>query len=335
MRRANSCSLASASPAYLSVFALAPSAEPGEIRALHASELRCRAPAADLSWLPGDNGIIVSTHTNGTVQVWDTSRLEVAHTVAVPAAARCHAVSPAQTMLRASVAVGSAHGLRLVDLRTGSALQAGAGREQATALLWDILDEFQLYGGGASGALCRWDVRRLDRVVAVGTPVRQHAADAVVQLAWLGSGHVVAVQSSGFLSAITLASGEVLWRTDLGVECLDGFRAALVEDTPATLVLVPGGEEVRAYDSTSGELLFARAFCGDVCADALTHNEDLSVSGRAPSTTNHPRRSSYLAWQRCECGVCPSESSWPGMWEWRRDGRRGGMGEEANFGGVR
>ncbi len=253
-----------------------------------------RAPPADVCWLPNDSGIIVTSHGDGALRVWDASRLAVAECTRLPGEpiVHCHGMTPHPASLASSsVALGCEAGLSLVDLRTASSLQGSAAIGPVTALSWDPLNEYQLWGGGRHGALTAWDVRRLPsggsrcppHLEAIGS-FRCGQPHSVSQVSFFGASHLVVGRSDGHVALLSMvAPYEVIWQVEMDFETLDGFRLALVDEPAlaAPAVLVPMGNEVGAYDCASGMLLWRQSI-STIIADALVYNADQSVCAASP-----------------------------------------------------
>lgn len=120
----------------------------------------------ELSFYPFDPGAFLSSSYDQTLKLWGTDAVQMSGTWDLESKIYTHAISPIADHLL--VACGTAHpAIRLVDLRTGAAIQSlvapghvGAGGGAVLALAWSPRHGHVLASGNLDGAVRIWDVRR-------------------------------------------------------------------------------------------------------------------------------------------------------------------------------
>lgn len=119
-----------------------------------------------LSFYPFDPGAFLSSSYDQTLRLWETDTVQMSGLWDLESKIYTHAISPIADHLL--VACGTAHpAIRLVDLRTGAAIQSlvasgqvGAGGGAVLALAWSPRHEHVLASGNLDGTVRIWDVRR-------------------------------------------------------------------------------------------------------------------------------------------------------------------------------
>lgn len=270
--------MASASISEVCIFQLHQTVEDassGTYAALTASvEQRHRQELVDLSWLPNDNGILISSHLHGKVHLWETLLLRIVETIELGYEIHCHAMSPSLNITHSNLAIARQNGVTLVDLVTGSAIHTIPSKEaHPRSLLWDSHNEFNLYGGLDDGSIMCWDIRRPSGNPRSVLSLNRPTQGSIIQLSSIGPELITAVSSEGFLLAVRASASEpdMLWCSELAVYCMEGFRAAIVEDTQAPLMILPSSDCIFAYDLSDGSELWTKP-CLGFQTDALIYN---------------------------------------------------------------
>ncbi|KAK9415380.1 hypothetical protein SUNI508_10570 [Seiridium unicorne] len=113
-----------------------------------------------MSFYPFDAAAFLSTSYDQTLKLWSTETASVSGSFALGSKVYTHAISPVADHLL--VACGTQHpAVRLVDLRSGSSVQALAGHTNAVlATAWSPRHEHVLASGGVDGTVRIWDIRR-------------------------------------------------------------------------------------------------------------------------------------------------------------------------------
>jgi hypothetical protein len=168
-----------------------------------------------------------------------------------------------------SLAVAREHGVSLLDVFTGTAMQTlPTERIKPTALLWDDHNEFCLFGGLEDGSILQWDIRR--PVAKVVMPPGRGKC-AVNQLNLMGADILVYTTEDGFLSSVRFRNGELFWRSELEFECCAGFKAAVVDDTSFPMIILPFAENVVAFNLDDGAQAWTKP-CLGFEADSILYN---------------------------------------------------------------
>lgn len=131
-----------------------------------------------VQWYPFDTGMFVSGGAEGRVMLWDTNRLQAAHSFSLGAgpvhAARMSGIATTHSL----VATGSqaSPNVRLCDPNSGALTHTLMGHSApVTAVDWSPADEFLLASGGQDGRLRVWDIRRAGALLNFDQ-YNQHAA---------------------------------------------------------------------------------------------------------------------------------------------------------------
>ena len=131
-----------------------------------------------VQWYPFDTGMFVSGGAEGRVMLWDTNRLQAAHSFSLGAgpvhAARMSGIATTHSL----VATGShaSPNVRLCDPNSGALTHTLLGHSApVTAIDWSPADEFLLASGGQDGRLRVWDIRRAGALLNFDQ-YNQHAA---------------------------------------------------------------------------------------------------------------------------------------------------------------
>lgn len=227
-----------------------------------------QSPLASLSWLPQDNGLLLTSHHNGQLLLWESARLALVENIHVRQRINCHAMSSFSDQL--NVAVGHETGISFVDLRAALPVQS-LSQVGTSSLLWDNLDRYRLYQGDKKGMLRIWDIRRLDKQLgAIST--KQHD-DPLIQLEFVSPSSLMSLSSNGMVSLLNLKSLEVEWITDLDITCEREFRFAVIPETSGPLALFPfESQYIVSYNVRDGVEVRRNSYLSDWCADALLYN---------------------------------------------------------------
>lgn len=227
-----------------------------------------QSPLASISWLPRDNGLLLTSHHNGQLLLWESARLALVESIPVRQRINCHAMSPFSDQL--NVAIGHETGISFVDLRVALPVQS-LSRSGTSSLLWDNLDRCRLYQGDNKGILRIWDIRRSDK--QLGAISTQQQDDPLIQLELVSPSSLMSLSSNGMISLLNLKSLEVEWITDLDIACEKEFRFAVVPETSGPLALFPLESQcIAAYDARDGVEVKRNSYLSDWCADALLYN---------------------------------------------------------------
>ena len=227
-----------------------------------------------LSWLPHDNGIIFSSHSDGRLHIWQSDALAIVETLRPGDRIYCHSVSESLSTMHSSMAVACTHNVALIDIRTGAAVQRlSKTNSQPVALAWDTGNEFCLYSGDRTGAIYRWDVRKASgqQPVLVHQSLGKEAW--LCQLDLLGTEALVFTSLDGVLGAVNLGTSELLWQAELDFHSEQGFRAAVIEDTIDPLLLLPADRTIQARNLRTGEEEWGKASV-DLRHDYLIYNHE-------------------------------------------------------------
>eukprot|EP00922_Rhytidocystis_sp_ex-Travisia-forbesii_P007145 GHVS01010424.1.p1 GENE.GHVS01010424.1~~GHVS01010424.1.p1 ORF type:complete len:494 (+),score=36.64 GHVS01010424.1:316-1797(+) len=122
-------------------------------------------PVLAVRWYPFDNGLFVSTGSEGTVRVWDTTRQETAHMFQLGRPQEIKSLDIcglAGYPVSGTVACGLPNGsAALCDMRTGHCTQRLMGHNAAVLTLrWSPRIAYQLFTGSVDTCVKAWDVRR-------------------------------------------------------------------------------------------------------------------------------------------------------------------------------
>lgn len=139
-----------------------------------------------LAFYPFDPGAFLSSSYDKTLKLWSTARSTLSASFDLNATIYSHSTSPIADHLLVACATQHAH-VRLVDLRSGSAVQAlVAHGGPVLSTVWSPRQEHVLVSGHADGRVRVWDIRRaggvlgqLDQEDSLGSVHRfQHAVAA-------------------------------------------------------------------------------------------------------------------------------------------------------------
>lgn len=241
-----------------------------------------------ISWLPHDNGILVTSHGNGKINIWDTSILGIAESIDLKGGPlHCHSICPSQSDSHNYVACGWDKGVKLVDLRTSASIREFKTYARVTSILWDPQSEFRLYCGLPGRIEC-WDIRKLqgcqfksgfctsaDEV----SIFPRKSQDGIMYMNWHGGNRIVSVTGLGYVELTEatprMADPKVMqleWRTDVGDEILPGFQPALLEDAGSGLICLPLHDELSFIDLVSGEECTSMKIEGGTPLDSLIYD---------------------------------------------------------------
>ncbi len=126
-----------------------------------------------LAFFPFDSGAFLSSSYDNTLKLWSTETVKLAGSFDLGSKVYTHALSPVASHL--TVACATQHpAIRLVDLRTSSAVQAllppssiGSAAGANLSVAWSPTHEHVLVSGAANGAVRVWDVRRASGLIAL------------------------------------------------------------------------------------------------------------------------------------------------------------------------
>jgi DNA excision repair protein ERCC-8 len=119
-----------------------------------------------LAFYPFDPDAFLSSSYDKTIKLWSTQQATLSAEFDLNAVVYSHATSPIADHLLVAVASQHPH-VRLVDLRSGSGLQALVSNGgPVLAVAWSPRKEHILVSGHADGKVRVWDVRRAGGVVA-------------------------------------------------------------------------------------------------------------------------------------------------------------------------
>lgn len=251
----------------------------------HEMPVGLQQPLVDFSWLPGDNGLMISSHGNGLVHLWESGSLSIIDTIRLPYQINGHDLSTAAGASQPSLAVAHDTGVVVVDLRAGAAVQTFSFKEgkRPICVSWDPWNAFDLYSGCLDSSIHKLDIRKprgcLLQVHCPSGPVSN--ADYPFFLDWVGPDAMVAIHGSGFAFRLSPSSQEVVWRSDLGYFCMEGFQGALVDDTVNPMLILPGSDCISALDLHDGSELWQKA-CLGFTSDAVLYNPDRLVRFSRP-----------------------------------------------------
>lgn len=160
---------------------------------------------SSVHWWPQDTGIFLSGSFDHTVKVWDTNKLEVAHTFDM--ASRVYAIDVCSHLLNkyaalALAAVASDQPfIRILDLRSGSSSHTLEGHKGKTlSVAWHPNRPYLLASGGYDGESKVWDIRRSKSCVCRLDMTKTNAREAKVDALNLGATSVKA--HSGPVNAV-------------------------------------------------------------------------------------------------------------------------------------
>lgn len=120
-----------------------------------------------LAFYPFDPDAFLSSSYDKTLKLWSTARTTLSASFDLHATVHSHATSPIADHLLVACATQSSH-VRLVDLRSGSAVQAlVAHGGPVLSTVWSPRHEHTLVSGHADGKVRVWDIRRAGGVVAM------------------------------------------------------------------------------------------------------------------------------------------------------------------------
>ncbi|CDJ28369.1 WD domain, G-beta repeat-containing protein, putative [Eimeria mitis] len=145
-----------------------------------------------VEFMPGDNGLFVSTGLDKLLKIWDTRAWECVLDIAVESPILCcafdrvgfHSKTAFGSRARSSMgsiehsvdsqanltlATGCQDGsVRIFDMRCGVAQQTFVGHKGAVlSLTWDPVTPSQLFSGSSDKSIRRWDIRRNDACLGV------------------------------------------------------------------------------------------------------------------------------------------------------------------------
>jgi len=242
-----------ASPGDLCIFDVKESLSEERITATYQERApRWMCALVDVSWLPSDNGLLISTYELGQICLWDTSALTVADTLYMRHGIYAHAISPLNSV---NLAVSGERAVTIVDLRSTASVQTLLNRNsqsKAHSLLWDAHNEFVLYGGFIDECVCKWDIRRPDKARSLcEMPSGGHATN-VVSMRSVGCEYVCFMTKGGSFSLIDKADGQIIHRTEMEFTCHEGYKIEITEQTSDPLAILPSYDRLRAFNLKSG-----------------------------------------------------------------------------------
>lgn len=233
-----------------------------------------------LAFYPFDADAFLSSSYDKTLRLWATQRAALTAVFDLNATIYSHATSPIAGHLLVSCATQHSNA-RLVDLRSGSAVQAlvaHGGPVLCTA--WSPRHEHVLASGHADGRVRIWDIRRAGGVVAQldqedslgivhrssrgrsGAAARAHD-EAVNGLAWTGDG--------AYMVSAGLDRKVRVWDAATGANTLASFGALIQNQhakTAAMVVTPPGlflsGARELLVWPNDGEILMLDLHDGNV-----------------------------------------------------------------------
>lgn len=231
-------------------------------------------PIVDVSWLPEDNGLIISSHQGGLIHLWESGSLSIIDTIRLACKINGHALSSPSGVSPSAMAVAHDKGVVLVDLRAGSAVQTFAmDGQRPISLTWSPQSVFSLYSGCLDGSIQRLDIRKprgsLMQVLTPSASVTDSGYPFFLD--WIGPDSMVGVHGSGFAFLLSPSAQEIIWRSDLGFYCLEGFRGALVDETVHQMLVMPGTDCISALNLQDGSEMWRKP-CLGFTSDALLYN---------------------------------------------------------------
>ena len=208
----------------------------------------------DVSWLPSDNGLLISTYESGQVCLWDTSTLTVADTLHIRHGIYAHAVSLLNSV---NLAVSGERTVTIIDLRSSASIQRlspnrDSLQAKAHSLLWDPHNEPILYGGFGDERVCKWDIRRPDKVQLLCEMPNSGHGKNVVTMRSLGCGYICYMTKDGILSLINKTDGQTIHRTEMEFTCHEGYKMEVIEQTSDSLVILPSYDRLKAFNLKYG-----------------------------------------------------------------------------------
>lgn len=234
-------------------------------------------PMAGLDWLPGDNGLLISSHRNGRVHLWESEGLGLVECISLRGEISCHAMNPTRQHRSVYLAAGHHNGILLLDLRAGASVQAlPFPNLYPTSLRWDRLSDFCLLSGSSDGSLREWDIRQPARPLRQLHQLASARSGSIVQMEWLGPDLLVLVEAAGFVSLLSTHSDHLLWRTELDFQCLVGFAGALVQDVSVPMLVMPCADALCSVNLHDGSEMWRKP-CVDFKSDHLVYNHARSV----------------------------------------------------------
>ncbi|KAI0156949.1 WD40 repeat-like protein [Xylariaceae sp. FL1272] len=120
-----------------------------------------------LSFYPFDSAAFLSTSYDQTLKLWSTDDARLSASFNLGSKVYTHSISPIADHLL--VACGTQHpSVRLVDLRSGTAIQSLAGHGGAVlATAWSPRHEHVLASGSVDGTVKIWDIRRASAMIGM------------------------------------------------------------------------------------------------------------------------------------------------------------------------
>ncbi|CAF3582288.1 unnamed protein product [Rotaria socialis] len=234
-----------------------------------------------LIWYPNDNGLFITLGLDKKLKIWDTNRVKMADEYEF--ANFAYSAHMAQTRNTSLIAVAHENGdLRLIDIRTGSnshIIHSHSGKG-ICLVKWFNNNPNLLASGGADGRVLFTDIRSSrtyymvldpDNVLTDHPQMRSRATTASTS----SVAHTRGIKSLEFLPdnshLLTLGADShmYLWDVNSGQRLLvnygriptDNVRiktlacTQMKHDRTKSLVYVPCGKSICAYDILSGERL--------------------------------------------------------------------------------
>lgn len=224
---------------------------------------RFKCQLTNLTWHPKAHDILIgSNEIYGCVSIWNAVNLELMDIFSITNGGTnisgqrrkskesifCHAMSSAPDADGNTILLGTAHGVRLFDIRAGST--RGMGNwvigETVEQLMMDPLRSNLFYYGLRDGSVWRGDTRIFhterrdnrifEQLLNPLAPIHQLENDLkrTIQIESINPGNIVVLHSDGFLTSINTfdfidsSDERILWRSELEGTFTAGYHFAVI-----------------------------------------------------------------------------------------------------------
>eukprot|EP00038_Savillea_parva_P031463 m.86855 g.86855 ORF g.86855 m.86855 type:complete len:418 (+) comp9680_c0_seq1:3450-4703(+) len=242
----------------------------GHIPVLHRIPRAHNYSIETVQWYPHDNGLFVTSGSDGALKLWDANTMQPALTFADFAGSIVYHHSMSPVAGHGLIAVGGqTRTVKLVDPASGSATHELSGhRDSVLSVAWSPTDEFTLVSGSRDNTVMVWDVRAAGpRRVLDQHNGERHGYSSTVVTSHTGACNGVAFTPDGRHIISTGTDSRVrLWRASdyqnlfvnyTGIVNMNQRRMSFCVSPRSNVPLLfhPSRAEINVYDLMSGTLV--------------------------------------------------------------------------------